>query len=70
VPVGGIVGGVIGGLALVACIFTIVILVRRIRKIEGGDYDLSQWNNGNGGISGAPRTEPAGRVLDMEVHQS
>ena len=49
-------GGVVGGLALIACIAAFVFLMRRIRKVEqqAGGYDLSQWNDGNK----APTTEP------------
>lgn len=58
VPVGAIIGGVVGGFALILCIIVFVILIRRIHKVEqqSGAYELS--HHGDKDIVGAPNTVP------------
>jgi hypothetical protein len=64
-PVGAIVGGVIGGLALIACLAAFIILKKRDIEKQGGTYNLSQWNDhGNKdnppNASNASNAEPGG----------
>jgi hypothetical protein len=57
--VGGIVGGVIGGLALIACVAVLVIFIPRRKVGQQEDvYELSHGNVHEDKDRGAPNTEP------------
>jgi len=57
------VGGVVGGLALIACIAAFIVLIRRIRKVEqqGVVYENDARDKGAGTTNTQPVVEKSGR---------